>query len=468
MNVEFLKNKINELMGLAPTGVTTISYSKKIINNVTTDINSITFGVMKKKPLVDLNQDEILPSDVLIDGNLVNTDVIETGIIHPLQCNATTLAYCYQWKTTSPPNRNRYRPIRGGISLTNTNIGSSVGTLGFLALDQSTNALVGVTNAHVVTNRNFYSSYMNPDWVIQNQISNNAFQNGENPLAIQLNPAFYKIGELVRYTPFHLRDGNSFTSLFGKVFMIWEVGYNPPNWAPQVNANWPLPGSFSSNTVDAAVISINPDVVDPNNYNISSSQLGLDGTEFLSFATTQEIDSLLNNIVLSSGRTTGAKSGDTSTTCGIKISGNFVTAVIYYPFQVSTSTYNNGLKEEGPNFLWYGIAQFTNTLLISRIDPNCLEPVAGGDSGSAVICEFDGVKKIIGLVFAGNSTTGYVCRIDEIADKLNIVAWTGQTPTFFSSKTYISVSGRTLNDTQVCNGAEFYNGGLVRVNYPCN
>jgi hypothetical protein len=49
--------------------------------------------------------------------------------------------------------------MKGGISITSANNLGKVGTLGFIAVDNAKNALVGVTNNHVVVGTAFYTNY---------------------------------------------------------------------------------------------------------------------------------------------------------------------------------------------------------------------------------------------------------------------------------------------------------------------
>jgi hypothetical protein len=71
----------------------------------------------------------------------------------------------------------------------------------------------------------------------------------------------------------------------------------------------------------------------------------------------------------------------------------------------------------------------------------CYWPSGPGDSGSVVSADFGGTRKIIGLLYAGSPgpsgdpIVGYLCRIDDIAQELNISPWTGQTVNFSSTGT---------------------------------
>lgn len=486
-----VKTKIEELMISTPSEIISVGYSTKIKNGEDTGEYCIRFGVIEKKPLSELKSNEILPSEIEIDGDIYKTDVIKTELVLPLVCESTTQTNCYNWCQintccvyddltnqylcvgapggntnnlinnifVSPQNRLRHRPIKGGISMTTQNNLGSVGTLGLLALDNDTNALVGVTNLHVAIGKGFYTAYMNPNWTLHNETSDNVYQFGENPSAIVSNPSFYKIGEVLRYKPLHWYPYRDYRDPGRGIYSIYTQNHTP-SWSSNL--------SITNNQIDAAVFSINTDAVNLSNLSLSSEQFGIGGTQFMPFATTQEINSLLNQVVKSSGRTSGVKSGTTSTDCGIKITALGLTVLVPYEYQLSTSQYSNGIDTQPTNSVWHAYAYFTNCIEIKRINTDCGAPIAPGDSGSALIAEIGGIHKIVGLVFAGSSYVGIVCRIDEIASQLNIKAWTGQTPTFVTTKSYITVPGRSLNDTEICGSQTHRQVGLYnnRINCP--
>ncbi len=82
---ENIKNKIEELFHSTPEGVG-VMLGNKITNGEYTGEESIVFTVEKKKPLSELSPEEILPSQVEIDGVTYNTDVFETGLIETFAC----------------------------------------------------------------------------------------------------------------------------------------------------------------------------------------------------------------------------------------------------------------------------------------------------------------------------------------------------------------------------------------------
>jgi len=85
----------------------------------------------------------------------------------------------------------------------------------------------------------------------------------------------------------------------------------------------------------------------------------------------------------------------------------------------------------------------------------CNYPIWHGDSGSALIADIEGTKKIIGLCFAGSTTVGVACRIDHVADLIKVSAWKGESANFsnenieqytvneLSNQVSITISGKT-------------------------
>jgi len=400
-----IKDKIHELFISTPSDVS-VGYGKKITNGEYTGEIGFVFNVEKKKPLNEIPENEILPTSVEIDGVTYITDVFERGKLIPLACGQQVLDNCYGWQTTTPTNQTLIRPIKGGVQITSDNIGS-YGTLGFIAVDNETNALVGVTNAHVVignpfftTNRNVYNE--------ENEINNPIYQPGN---------ATPTIGSVIRYNPLKLVGNDSY-----------------PNWI--------------TNYVDGALISVSSDKI---SFSESFKQHGLPYNQPMTFATTSEIDNLLttNPPIYSSGRTTGAKFGD----CGLTIQAIGSTSFV--------SPYPNGTSNE--------VIYFSDIIDYTRINPDCEWPIKAGDSGSALIADFNGTCKIIGLAFAGGYNGGAACRIDRVAQELNISAWDGSSKPFIdlSSKTTITTTGSSSNKTIQCGGKTYWQVGKMPYSNPC-
>ena len=101
----------------------------------------------------------------------------------------------------------------------------------------------------------------------------------------------------------------------------------------------------------------------------------------------------------------------------------------------------------------------------------CFYPINSGDSGSALLADFNGTLKIIGLCFAGStsgSPDGYftvarACRIDRVAQQLNISAFTGQTVNYSNTsnvKVHYEPGFSSLSAVTV-NGNKYYQLGTV-------
>lgn len=408
MLTENIKQKIQELFDSTPENVS-VSYGKKITNGEFTGQLGIVFFVETKLPLEAIDEAQVLPSSVTIDGVDYVTDVIEVGNIETLVCDSTTLNNCYGWQNVPPGNRGTIRPLKGGISVTSYNNQDAIGTLGFMAVDTFTQALVGISNNHVLISDGFYTSDRNLTGLKENELSDNVYQTGETGT----NPIL-KIGEVLRYVPLNL---------------------------------------LSTNTVDAAMTSVaSADISNSE----SIKQYGLSNSTAMPFASTSEINNLLstNPLLYSSGRTTGAK-GEGS--CGLRVLSIGASAPISgYTLQGVTKTIN-----------------FSDCIVFTRTNPQCPSPIASGDSGSALIANFSGTWKIIGLVFAGGTSAsnyvGFANRIDNVASQLGIESWDGTTKNYvdLASKTSKTTAGGSANSTLLCSGSTYWQVGLTNSSSPC-
>lgn len=409
--------KIEELYESTPDYVG-VGFGFKSTNKEYTDEHAVIFTVEKKRPIEEIPEDELLPKEIEIDGVTYKTDVVEIGKVEILSCDNTTLTTCYNWSTpfnyggtiygnnVPPGNRGFIRPLKGGISITSQNQLGKVGTLGFIAVDNAKNALVGVTNNHVVVGNAFYTALRNTSPV--NEYQDSYYQPGE--AGFQGNPT-YVIGEVVRYVPIHANVYNQ---------------------------------------VDGALVTIASSSVSNTE---SFKQYDLLYTTPMPFATTSEIDLLLsaNPPIYSSGRTSGAKFGGL---CGLRI------------FALNQITPVNGYNLDGTTTP----VTFNRTIGFSRTSAECPFPVVGGDSGSALIANFSGVWKIIGLVFAGSTYYGFANRIDDVATQLNISAWDGTTKNYFNtgSRQFRTTPGGSYDKTINCNDNIYWQVGTISNTNPCN
>lgn len=416
-NIENIKLKIQEL-AMSTDNINSISYGYKFVGKEQTNELCILYGVEEKKPLSELSPEEILPSEITIGDQVLRTDVYEISKAETLACNA----YCGQVAgPNSAVNRAITRPLKGGLSITSTNNASTVGTMGFIAVHAGTQTLVGVTNNHVTIQDAFYTSERNLYDVIQNEYSpvDYIYQNGESG-SVPVDPA-YTIGQSLRYVPI---SKNNFNFVDGAIF------------------------SLESEDVDVAT---------------SYRQAGVnDYTLPLPFASTSEIDNLLttNPMLYSSGRTTGPKGGSS---CPVRIFALFSVVVLTYKLQ-GTPTY----------------CQFIDqiTFVKPENDPSlstiCSNPIYSGDSGSALIADFGGVRKIIGLVFAAGQVGGiiyygYACRIDRVAAELGIEAWDGTAKGYVdpASITYKTTYNGSSNKILNCDGTNYWQVGLTTLDNLC-
>ena len=418
--MEDIKLKIQELAEQNAFNANTISYGYKFVGNVQTDELCIMFSVDQKKPISELLDSEIIPNSITIEDQVLKTDVFEAGKTELIACNAT----CGQNAgSNSTANRAFTRPLVGGLSVASTNLVTSVGTLSFIGVDKSTQALVGVSNNHVLIQDAFYTSERNlTNGVYQNEYSpiDNVYQHGET---FSIPPANFIVGRTLRYVPIQ---------------------------------------QATPNKVDCAIFSINQSDIGTGTISSSVMQAGVAYTNPLPFATTAEINNLLvtNPMLYSSGRTTGPKGG---AECPLRIFALFTSFSLNYrkQFVYTTVSFIDQITFVKPE----------NDPSLSTL---CNNPIIAGDSGSALIADFGGVRKIIGLVFAGsyigtNVVYGQANRIDNVSSEMGIEAWDGTNKNFvdLSSIEYVTTVGGSSNKSIICDEREFSQVGLTTVLNPC-
>ena len=407
-----IKEQINDLFQAnRHTGVHSVGLGYKFKNGQRTDEIGIVFNVSEKKSKSDLPKDHIWPSSLVVDGTLVKTDVIEMDQIK--------LAYCY---SGSDPNLTQLQnpapgggvfPMRGGIQIyqfpTGWTMGSSlIGTLGFFVTDNENGRIVGVTNSHVS--------------VYKREIANEAPQEANNtaePVKWIINNQFYIPTATVS-------PGNNFC-------------------CDRINRYVPLLAKPAINYVDGCLLIPNPDYIDNNSYRMIQPIGESTYPASMPFATTAEINNLLAtngaNLgrVYSTGRTTGPKGWGTGD-CKIHISqiGAIAdTGNLFYD-QIFVQTDNN------------------------------TSPITSGDSGSCVTADINGTIKIIGLMFAANSSIGALNRIDRVASELNVSAFTTPINTSLPTPSLKSMDLATYGASKTIQsgGKTYYQVGLTNNTYP--
>jgi hypothetical protein len=172
-----------------------------------------------------------------------------------------------------------------------------------------------------------------------------------------------------------------------------------------------------------------------------------DYTGFLTFASTAEIDDLLtiNPRVYSTGRTTGPKGYTNTSTCRLRVTG--------------VGVYLTVTGNEPPVSDWADLIAF-------NYEDGGAGAILSGDSGSALLADISGVRKIIGICFAGNGTTGWASRIDRVAAEMNIRAWDGTYNTSLPATLSGVVTDPTnINSSQaslVYGGKTYYQAGFTK------
>lgn len=347
----------------------------------------IKFRVKKKKSEAELPTDKILPKKIEIDGKEYLTDVEEYTEELP------RLLACY---SPNDPEILRLRgnpslltPLKGGQEIIMYPTGWTsegedynffVGTLGFFAIDNVDNRIVGVTNAHVVCDKKVLASDR------QNESTSQTYNTVE-PITWIFDNQQYRPGALSL-------DGNTINTTVLNIKRYSPFRLSGPNYT------------------DLALLIMNPVHLNNNSYMVHNPTTVVQNEDYMPFATTAELDNLLitNPRVYSVGRTTGPKGWGEVSSCRLRITQ----LALNVPVQDPEGTFN-------PTF---GVPVIPfNDIIEFRYEDNSDHPIDSGDSGSMVFAEIDGVRKIIGVAFAGSTTTGLLCRIDRIVEEFNIRAW---------------------------------------------
>ena len=421
---EELKKEIESLHANTADSIHGVSIGYKYKNGIKTNQIGIVFDVDKKLSESDLPTDQILPKKIKIGNQEYVTDVKETSRAEMMAC------YC-QVIPCSDPSVARLQPanqsgaaallpMRGGQEIiefpTNWTANSVVvGTLGFFCVDNIDNKIVGITSSHVVCNRRSFASDRNLTLE-----SSDAYNTAE--------PRDWIYGG--SYNPGALTLNGQAYTLLGKYIKRYQ----------------PVSGS-GYNYSDVALLSMNPGVISTDSYKVWQPIGTTDYPNFLPFASTAEIDNLLitNPRLYSTGRTSGPKGYTNTATCRLRVT------------QIGVSSSISG--EEPVISDWADLIAF-------NYEDGSAGAILSGDSGSALLADISGVRKIIGLCFAGDGVTGLASRIDRVAASMNIRAWDGTYNTSLpSTLSGVVTDPSNIKSSQtsiVYGGKTYYQAGFTR------
>lgn len=403
-----------------------VSFGKKKTEGAYTGEDAIVFTVLKKKALNELPPEDVIPAVVEVDGKLYKTDVEEGLKAIPMNLpEPDPLDPFDDWRRgVAIVNKNQTRPIQGGVAIEDISQGW-IGTMGVLCKDNDTGAMCLLSNVHVLA---------------------------DDPLKVSER----SMADIPCY------DSQLITQGGGSSLSISVVG-----------RKYKLKGLSATynNIADCAIATIKSDTLNLISLSTSRRQCNMTFTNVTKFASTAELNALgFGDRVYSSGSRTGAK-GEIRT-LPAPDGRNMVTKLYIDSANVSVSV---GPYTRRGNVVFN--AYFTNCISIFASDTDqfgenkygCTIP---GDSGSVVFADFYGIPKIIGLVFAGNGYTGYVCRIDNVCAALNISQWEddpvnpiqGEQLEYLdeTNPEYLDVEGLDGDDFKVVGDKKYWNIGTLR------
>lgn len=417
-----LYTKFNGCVTGSKVSIKSISIGNKTINGKITDIPSIVFYVKEKKPIDQIPANKLIPKTVIVDGQEYKTDVVQNSrnnyTLDSIGCYNTDIDnYAadhrkkFRWYPPTESAAATGNPVQGGISVGQTDGGT--GTLGAVVADTVNNKLCALSNAHVFVEDPFLAS---EKLIVKQYGFPIRVRNIKNKKVSQPGPADASmvggsankdtgIGYVKRYVPLYYWNWN------GQGEFVY-FNYVDASLSSLTKTTEEVTTQSSGNSPTAGK---SPFVV----WSSSSKQFRMSFSSVepatYPFASTEEINSVgIGTRVWKSGRTTGFVGKDE---CELEIIGIGASAEVY----------------------GYTLSQF----LVAVTFSDCLrfaykrvgnEPVPrpgaiiGGDSGSVLIADFGGTKKIIGLNFAGGyysdqagpGSSGYACRIDHVASLLHI------------------------------------------------
>lgn len=329
----------------------------------------------------------------------------------------TENTYCILFYNKSIVNENRsfHRPIMGGLSISAAGKKCYLGTLGIVCIDKKTQALVGISTCLVLNVHHYIATdRLNNDPPINDYnlndggslVPNTVYQPGELLAPLPVR----RIGEVLRYVPLY-KSGGTMT-----------------------------------NKVYVGLLSLDYSCV---TYEESYKQFGLGYDSIIPFATTEELDNILatNPVLYTSGRDGVMKGGG----CARYVISPYASLpVIDNPFN-RTILFEEVITFSSPE-IWPG-------------------PCGSGvSSGAALIADFGGTYKIIGIIFAFGGQLTVACRIDNIVKELDIEEWDGSVKPFvdLDTKKIITVDGLSPDITLDCNNETYWQVGTTSTSQECN
>lgn len=384
--------------------LTGIGFSRKVTNDIQSKNPCVTFSVKSKKPTTELNEQEIIPTSIEINGIEYITDVIEQQQIELVACGSNNDNYQNFFPVEMDWQRTSHRPLVGGLSIANFwDSFMYTGTMGQLCIDQRDGSVVGLTNAHVSN-----ATQMIVTDPLDNTMTQPKFYTTYNKDIVQPSPS-----DAQRYYD-NVPKRQEYLSQSG-------IGV--------VKRYWPV--ISSGNTIDAALISIKNDntLVDNTDANTRSRAFSIKhiGETLIPWATPAQMAQLETDFmagssiyVTKSGRSTGITgSGYQAGSCPVTIQS------INYAFPLPLNNLSERIVAYEDTFRF----RYTDTATYAHA------PLDGGDSGSVLVTDYfdstnGGSGTVIGLNFAGN---GY--NLDAISCKITNVA------------SILNVRGATLTDT---------------------
>ena len=325
--------------------------------------------------------------------------------------------------------------IVGGASMSNHEAhAGNLGTLGFIAQDIRTGAVVGLTNAHIAVSGGIGRLILeDTNYTADSELPNS------------------NLGTKIQWP--WISSGSNETQIANatKGFV----------WRSNLMINTTTPTDSMRNTTDATVLYLNDGTFDANSFKQFKSEVISANP---SFCTTEELDNLVvnGNDLFAVGSRTGAKGSDVDYVNGIKLKAIAVNQSINFPVGSDVNEMGYVSVHDVIKYAAFDSTTEEYSDGDSDLGPTIPHASSGGDSGSAVYANIDGEWKIAGLNFASTGNSAYFCRIDNIAELLDIEPWDGKTtqPTTGEVEEII-IPGQRSEAIIEHNGKKYYRDGYT-------